>query len=170
MQGLFTLSKLRILDLSHLFLTDDIAARFAVLTELTEVNVSHCRDLTNAGAMEILRACPKLHMLVVTGCPLSTLGMMRLHRNRRNLQTWAVNDVRCVVANYMFHYESLPTHMSPNPQRVQEEDNPPWLQLCQNVLFIHAGSVYKLRAFQVPESNMVLTGLVSVGMLVYVGV
>lgn len=47
---------------------------------------------------------------------------------------------------------------------MQEEDNPHWLHLCQNVLFIHAGTVYKLRAFQVSESNMFLSGVVSVGM------
>lgn len=81
------------LDLSHLFITDDIAKRFLVLSELTELNVSHCRDLTNTGALGILRACPKMQTLVVTGCPLSTLGMLRLHRTRRNLQTWAITDV-----------------------------------------------------------------------------
>lgn len=37
------------------------------------------------------------------------------------------------------------------------------MHLCQNVLFIHAGSVYKLRAFQVAEGNFLMSGLVGIG-------
>ena len=37
------------------------------------------------------------------------------------------------------------------------------MHLCQNVLFIHAGSVYKLRVFQVAEANWLVTALVGIG-------
>lgn len=81
------------LDLSHLFLTNDIAERFSLLPNLTELNVAHCRDLGNQGALTILRACPQLQVFIVTGCPLSTLGMLRLHRMRRGLRTWTITEV-----------------------------------------------------------------------------
>lgn len=94
LHGIFTLSRLRVLDLSHLFLTNDVAERFAALPNLTELNVAHCRDLGNKGALAILRTCVHLQVFVVTGCPLSTLGMLQMHRMRRGLRTWTITEVR----------------------------------------------------------------------------
>lgn len=93
LHALFTLSRLRVLDLSHLFITNDLAQHFSALPNLSELNVGHCRDLGNQGALTILRTCPNLQVFIVTGCPLSTLGMLRLHRTRRGLRTWTITEV-----------------------------------------------------------------------------
>eukprot|EP00884_Botryococcus_braunii_P016399 jgi/Botrbrau1/3442/Bobra.139_1s0022.1 len=119
LQVVSQLTNLRELGLASTLFDDDTVSCLAPLSGLTFLDIRYC-PVHNSGASALLAQFPHLEVLLLEGCPVSTLKVLSIYWNHPSLRIWNKDSTRGEGPKWRSMWEMLMMmHMAPHQTQLR---------------------------------------------------